>query len=74
MGLTSLAERRLQRLASRNPQDNRISYGCINVPAAFYDTQLRPRFNAGQGTLYLLPETRSLRTLLQPLLQSPTPR
>ena len=26
------------------------------------------------GTLYALPETRSLRTLLQPLLQSPTPR
>ena len=29
------AERRLERLASATSDDNRISYGCINVPADF---------------------------------------
>ena len=36
------AERRLERLASTTASDNRISYGCINVPAAFYDTHVKP--------------------------------
>ncbi len=29
--------RRLQRLTTPTPLDNRISYGCINVPAKFFD-------------------------------------
>jgi len=52
-------ERRLQRLASRTARDNRISYGCINVPAAFYDQWLKPSFGRAAGVLYVLPETRS---------------
>lgn len=54
-------ERRLQRLASPTPADNRISYGCINVPAAFYDALVSPSFRAAQGMVYVLPETRSAR-------------
>ena len=53
------AERRLQRLATPTPKDNRISYGCINVPAAFYDTVIRPMFKGTTGIVYILPETRS---------------
>jgi hypothetical protein len=34
---TNPAERRLQRLATPTPLDNRISFGCINVPARFFD-------------------------------------
>ncbi|MBY0411206.1 MAG: hypothetical protein K2Q97_14025, partial [Burkholderiaceae bacterium] len=30
------SERRLKRLASPTASDNRISYGCVNVPARFY--------------------------------------
>ena len=30
------AQRRLQRLASPEPEDNRITNGCINVPKSFY--------------------------------------
>ena len=57
------AERRLQRLATPTPADNRISYGCINVPAAYYDQHLRPRFSLGRGVLYVLPETLPLQRL-----------
>lgn len=53
---TNQSEQRLQRLASPTPNDNRISYGCINVPAAFYDMHVKPVF-AGRGrTVYVLPE------------------
>jgi len=56
---TNQSEQRLQRLASPTPDDNRISYGCINVPAAFYDMHVKPVF-AGRGrTVYVLPENAS---------------
>ncbi len=54
-------ERRLQRLATASTLDNRISYGCINVPAAFYDTVVRPAFTGTNGIVYILPEVRSIR-------------
>lgn len=52
-------ERRLQRLASSSPLDRRITYGCINVPAKFFDTVVRPTFKGTSGIVYVLPETRS---------------
>ncbi|MDB5460198.1 MAG: hypothetical protein JWO72_1939 [Caulobacteraceae bacterium] len=54
-------ERRLQRLATASPLDNRISYGCINVPARFYDTVVGPAFTGTNGIVYILPEVRSIR-------------
>jgi len=51
-------DRRLERLASPSPRDNRISYGCINVPARFYEDVVVPAFTATQGIVYVLPETR----------------
>jgi hypothetical protein len=51
-------ERRLERLATPTPADNRISYGCINVPAAFYDKVVVPAFTGTVGIVYILPETR----------------
>lgn len=53
-------ERRLQRLASPNTQDRRITYGCINVPSAFFDGVVRGAFKATQGIVYVLPESRPL--------------
>ncbi len=53
-------ERRLERLATPTASDNRISYGCVNVPAAFYDRELHPRFARGKGLAYVLPEQLSL--------------
>lgn len=53
-------DRRLHRLASATSDDNRVSYGCINVPATFYDTHVRPLFAARNGIVYVLPDTRPL--------------
>jgi hypothetical protein len=60
---TKAGERRLQRLATPSASDNRISYGCINVPAAFYDGIVQPLFRPANGIVYILPETRSLDEL-----------
>jgi hypothetical protein len=53
-------ERRLERLASPTPLDHRISYGCINVPAVFYDRVVKPAFTGTYGIVYVLPENRSI--------------
>ena len=50
--------RRLQRLASPAPADNRISYGCINVPLNFFRTVVAPAFTGTHGVVYVLPEMR----------------
>lgn len=54
-------ERRLERLASPTAEDNRISYGCINVPVDFYERVVRPAFQASYGVVYVLPESKPLR-------------
>jgi hypothetical protein len=50
-------DRRHQRLSSPTPLDNRVSYGCINVPVKFYDNIVRPAFTGKVGIVYILPET-----------------
>ncbi|MDQ0572752.1 hypothetical protein QFZ42_004586 [Variovorax paradoxus] len=62
---TNKAERRLERLATPTPADNRISYGCINVPAAFYDAHVKPSFGTAKAVIYVLPETRPASTLFE---------
>jgi hypothetical protein len=57
---TSPKERRLARLQSPSASDNRITFGCINVPAAFYKTVVRPAFTGTSGVVYVLPETKPL--------------
>jgi hypothetical protein len=54
-------ERRIQRLATLTPKDNRITYGCINVPSRFYDTIIRTGFEGTDGIVYILPEKKSTR-------------
>jgi hypothetical protein len=51
------AEHRAERLNSPTSQDNRISFGCINVPTAFYMTVVSPSFTNTKGVVYVLPET-----------------
>jgi hypothetical protein len=60
---TNPKEHRLQRLATATPLDNRISYGCINVPADFYDGIVQPAFAGAGGIVYILPEVRALRSV-----------
>jgi hypothetical protein len=58
---TNLKERRPHRLATPTPADNRISYGCINVPPKFYENVVSPAFTRTNGIVYVLPEIRSIR-------------
>ncbi|RZJ00483.1 MAG: L,D-transpeptidase [Brevundimonas sp.] len=57
---TRPVDRRLQRLATVTPQDNRISYGCVNVPRSFFYEIVQPAFTGTVGIVYILPESRSL--------------
>ena len=56
---TNPAERRLERLASPTNEDNRISYGCINLPRDFYESVVAPTVRKSGAVIYVLPETRS---------------
>jgi len=70
---TVKAERRLQRLASPTPADNRISFGCINLPPHFYETVLKPAVQDGGAVIYVLPETRPLRDVFAGFTERGTP-
>jgi hypothetical protein len=58
--VTDPRERRLERLASPTPADNRISYGCINMPPKFFQEVLWPAFKRRGGIVYVLPEHKAL--------------
>ena len=58
---TNPQERRLERLATPTPADNRISYGCINVPIAFYNQVVAPSVMESDAIVYVLPEVRAVR-------------
>ena len=49
-------ERRHQRVASGVIAQRRISYGCINVPADFFDEYLYSLFRSQSSVVYILPE------------------
>jgi len=53
-------EHRLQRLASGDAEDRRISYGCINIPVEFFDAVMKPMLGASQAVVYVLPERKAL--------------
>jgi hypothetical protein len=57
------ADQRRRRLMSPAVDDNRISYGCINVPAEFFDAVVVPLFRATTGIVYVLPEDRPLEAV-----------
>lgn len=60
---TNPREHRARRLATATTDDNRISYGCINVPAKFFETIVHPAFTGTDGIVYVLPETRAASTI-----------
>src|SRR4051812_36456544 len=52
-------DHRLQRLATPTPLDNRISFGCINVPVDFFERIVLPAFKSTKGIVYILPEIKA---------------
>jgi len=61
-------ERRLERLLSPSPVDNRITFGCVNVPANFYREKVRTLFTRAGGVVYVLPDTKPLETVFPGVL------
>ena len=59
------SERRLQRLASPNPKVRRISWGCINIPIAFFDTYISPVYGKRSGVTYVIPERKSFAEVFE---------
>ena len=58
---TSKKEKRKERLASPDPDDNRITHGCINVSATFYKKVVSAVFKKKGGIFYVLPDTMSVQ-------------
>jgi hypothetical protein len=58
---TNPAERRLERLATPTIADKRISYGCINVPVAFFEAYVSPVFATQRAVVYVLPEVKPVQ-------------
>lgn len=63
------AERRVERLASPSPDDNRVTHGCINVQPEFYEGIIRSTFERG-GVFYILPDKDSLAETFPEFAQS----
>ena len=59
------SERRLQRLASDNPKVRRISWGCINIPIAFFDSYISPVFGKHSGVTYVIPERKTFNEVFE---------
>ena len=52
-------EKRAHRILTGTPEDNRISFGCINAPVAFFSNVVGTLFANKMGVVYILPETRT---------------
>ncbi len=59
------SEHRLRRIAAADPKVRRISWGCINIPIAFFDTYISPVFGKRTGVTYVIPETKTFAAVFQ---------
>ena len=67
-------EQRRERMLSPAPDDNRITFGCINLPKAFYGKVVRPLFQKKGGYVYVLPDTKPLEAVFPLLHSQPVPK
>ena len=67
---TNPAEHRLERLAATDPEQHRISYGCVNVPTQFFaDVVLKTLGTIPNPVVYVLPDVRPLAQVFPGLAQ-----
>lgn len=59
----SKKEKRTERMLSETADDNRITFGCINVPKLFYRKSLSTAFRKEGGYVYVLPDTKPLEAV-----------
>lgn len=64
-------ENRTKRMLSPEIDDNRITFGCINVPKALYNGKIAPLFGRKGGYVYILPDTKPLEDTFPPLHARP---
>jgi len=66
-GTAARKEKRRERLASPTPDDNRITFGCINVPSSFYAKLLSPMYKGKGGYVYILPDSKPIEEVFPAL-------
>lgn len=66
----AVEDRRPQRMASAEPQERRITFGCIVVPVSFYEQVISPTLGTRRGVVYVLPEEGPVGTMLRDIDQS----
>lgn len=66
-GTAARKEKRRERLASPTPDDNRITFGCINVPSTFYAKLLSPMYKGKGGYVYILPDSKPIEEVFPAL-------
>ena len=64
---TNAKEQRARRLQTPTPDDNRVSYGCINVPKEFFESVVSATVRGGNSVVYVLPESKPLRSVFSRL-------
>ena len=69
----SKKERRRQRMLSPTADDHRITFGCINVPMAFYRDSVLPLLRKKGGYVYVLPDTKPLEVVFPSLRPQASP-
>jgi len=62
-GDVSKSEQRRERMLSPEPDDNRITFGCINVPSVFYTQRVRTMFGKKGGYVYVVPDVKPVETV-----------
>jgi len=67
-------ERRLERLLSPTVSDNRITFGCINVPTNFFAQRIKPIFEKTGGVTYVLPDAKPLEVVFPQVPRLPGQR
>ena len=67
---TNAKEQRARRLQTPTPNDNRVSYGCINVPKDFFEDVVSTTVRGGNSIVYVLPESRPLRSVFNRLVSA----
>ena len=58
---------RASRLADGKAADNRVSWGCVVVPVAFYEQVVEPVLGRERSVVYVMPETTSVKAMFQDL-------
>lgn len=64
---TNAKDRRAERLETPTPDDNRVSFGCINVPKVFYETTVSATVKGGKSVVYILPDSRPVHSVFSHL-------